>query len=109
MCSEDIPWLRERAAVEWAEVDFGWLWGEALTEWYAPGVIALMWCADDGHVLNTHDAIMPPSSGECAAAGACASGRTSAPYIHSMAMATALPPPRHNVASPVFLPRSFSA
>ena len=46
--SADIPWLIARGEAEWRDVDFGWLWGEALTEWTAPGVLALMWWTQDG-------------------------------------------------------------
>jgi predicted N-acetyltransferase YhbS len=46
--SADLPWLVERAEAEWADVDFGWLWGETLTEWTAPGALALMWWTEDG-------------------------------------------------------------
>jgi putative acetyltransferase len=46
--SADIPWLVARSEAEWADVDFGWLWGDALTEWTAPGAIALMWWTGDG-------------------------------------------------------------
>ena len=44
----DIPWLVERNAVEWADVDFGWLWGTALGEWRIPGVNAMIWRTEDG-------------------------------------------------------------
>jgi predicted N-acetyltransferase YhbS len=44
----DVPWLVERCAAEWAEVDFGWLWGMSLNEWTIPGVNALVWWTEDG-------------------------------------------------------------
>lgn len=46
--SADIPWLAERCEAEWADVDFGWLWGDSRSEWSAPGVIALVWWTKDG-------------------------------------------------------------
>jgi putative acetyltransferase len=44
----DVPWLVARGEAEWEDVDFGWLWGAAVTEWTAPGAIALMWWTEDG-------------------------------------------------------------
>ena len=44
----DIPWLVERQAVELADVDFGWLWGTALSEWRIPCINAVMWWTEDG-------------------------------------------------------------
>lgn len=45
--SADVPWLVERCEVEWADVDFGWLWGDARSEWTMPGLIALVWWTED--------------------------------------------------------------
>ena len=44
----DIPWLVERQTAEWADVDFGWLWGSALGEWSFPGINAQMWWTVEG-------------------------------------------------------------
>ncbi|HIE26402.1 TPA: N-acetyltransferase [Candidatus Poribacteria bacterium] len=44
----DVPWLVERYAAEWAEVDFGWLWGMNLNEWTIPCVSAMLWWTEDG-------------------------------------------------------------
>jgi len=44
----DVPWLVERHAAEWADVDFGWLWGESLQEWWIPGLNVMMWWTQDG-------------------------------------------------------------
>jgi predicted N-acetyltransferase YhbS len=46
--SADVPWLVACGEAEWADVDFAWIWGDALTEWTAPGAIALMWWTEDG-------------------------------------------------------------
>jgi len=43
----DIPWLVERFAVEWADVDFAWLRGNSLAEWTFPGTNAMMWQTAD--------------------------------------------------------------
>ena len=48
VCSDDVPWLVERCREEWWDVDFGWLYGDGLTEWHAPGMIAHVWWTDDG-------------------------------------------------------------
>ena len=44
----DLPWLMERSAAEWADVDFSWQWGNCLSEWTRPGTNALIWRTDDG-------------------------------------------------------------
>ena len=44
----DIPWLVERWRIEWADVDFGWLWGSSRHEWHIPGMNARMWWTADG-------------------------------------------------------------
>lgn len=45
---EDIPWLQECQAREWADVDFAWLWGATLSEWVLPGTDTLIWRTSDG-------------------------------------------------------------
>jgi putative acetyltransferase len=40
--AEDVPWLCARQAVEWADVDFGWLWEPRLSAWDLPGAYAVM-------------------------------------------------------------------
>jgi len=45
----DIPWLVERFAAEWDDVDFSWRRGNSLTEWTLCGTNALIWWTDDGH------------------------------------------------------------
>jgi putative acetyltransferase len=45
---EDMPWLVERFAAEWADVDFAWLWGSALSEWATPCIDTKLWWRDDG-------------------------------------------------------------
>ena len=54
----DLPWLAERCAVEQADVDFGWLWGEAMGLWSIPGLNAVMWWTKDvrraAYTLATH-------------------------------------------------------
>ncbi len=45
----DVPWLTDRWAAEWADVDFGWLWGDSLGEWAIPCMNAVMWWTRDGH------------------------------------------------------------
>jgi putative acetyltransferase len=45
---DDIPWLAERHEAEWEDVDFGWLWGNSLSEWTIPCLNALMWWTEDG-------------------------------------------------------------
>ena len=56
----DVPWLVERFAVEWADVDFAWLRGNSLAEWTFPGTNAVMWqTADDkraGYTLASAEA-----------------------------------------------------
>lgn len=44
----DIPWLMQCFDSEWADVDFGWQWGTALTEWTLPGTNGLIFCTQDG-------------------------------------------------------------
>ena len=44
----DVPWIVERAATEWDDVDFGWLWGESLNDWSVPFMNTLMWWTPDG-------------------------------------------------------------
>ncbi len=44
----DIPWLMECFATEWADVDFAWLRGSAVSEWDIPGVDAALWRTEDG-------------------------------------------------------------
>ena len=44
----DVPWLIERYAAEWADVDFAWLRGSNLAEWTFPGVNAVVWRTEDG-------------------------------------------------------------
>ena len=43
----DLPWLAERHAAEWADVDFAWRWGPNLSEWTLPGINAVVWRDDD--------------------------------------------------------------
>ena len=54
----DLPWLAERCAVEWADVDFGWLWGTRLSEWAIPCMNTMMWWTKDGrraaYTLDAH-------------------------------------------------------
>ena len=45
---EDLPWLEERNAAEWSNVDMGWLWGAGLAEWTMAGVNALVWHTPGG-------------------------------------------------------------
>ena len=44
----DVPWLTQRFAAEWADVDFAWLRGDSLAEWTYPGVSAVVWRTEDG-------------------------------------------------------------
>ena len=44
----DVPWLVERFAREWADVDFAWLRGKSLAEWTYPGTNALIWRTAEG-------------------------------------------------------------
>lgn len=44
----DVPWLVERCAAEWADVDFGWPWGTSLSEWTIPCMNVVMWRTEDG-------------------------------------------------------------
>ena len=44
----DVPWLVERHFAEWADVDFGWLWGTCLSEWTIPCMNATVWWTEDG-------------------------------------------------------------
>jgi putative acetyltransferase len=44
----DIPWLVQRHAAEWADVDFGWLREASLGEWTIPFINAMIWWTDDG-------------------------------------------------------------
>ena len=39
----DIPWLVERMAAEWPDVDFSWQWGTSLGEWTLAGTDAVVW------------------------------------------------------------------
>ena len=54
----DVAWLAERSAAEWADVDFGWLWGESLTDWAIPCMNTVMWCTQNGrraaYTLHAH-------------------------------------------------------
>ena len=54
----DVAWIVGRAAAEWADVDFGWLWGESLTDWAIPCMNAGMWWTHDGrraaYTLHAH-------------------------------------------------------
>jgi len=45
---DDIPWLSECLATEWADVDFSWQWGTNLSEWTMPGTNALIWRTANG-------------------------------------------------------------
>jgi len=45
---DDVRWLAERFEAEWGEVDFGWLWGERLTDWSLPPANAILWRTPDG-------------------------------------------------------------
>ena len=45
---EDGPWLANLGRREWNDVDFGWLYGESLTEWHAPGMISHVWYSAEG-------------------------------------------------------------
>jgi len=45
---DDLPWLRECQAREWADVDLAWMWGEALSDWVLPGTNTVIWRTDDG-------------------------------------------------------------
>ncbi len=45
---QDGPWLAELGRREWNDVDFGWLYGESLTEWHAPGMISHVWYDAEG-------------------------------------------------------------
>ncbi|MBN1343805.1 MAG: N-acetyltransferase [Phycisphaerae bacterium] len=48
VCPADLPWLVERYAAEWADVDFATLWGPSLGEWTMPCLNAVMWWTEDG-------------------------------------------------------------
>ena len=61
--SADIPWLVERHAAEWADVDFGWLWGTSLTEWSITCINAVMWWTEDGQ--RAAYTVAPPGRGRC--------------------------------------------
>ena len=45
---DDLPWLVERHAVEWADVDFSWQWGPHPNEWALCGINAVVWRTEDG-------------------------------------------------------------
>ena len=44
----DVPWLVERFAAEWNDVDFAWLWGANFAEWTLPCTHSLVWRTRDG-------------------------------------------------------------
>jgi len=44
----DLPWLAQRHAVEWSDVDFSPAWGTNLSEWTIPCLNAVMWWTQDG-------------------------------------------------------------
>ncbi len=44
----DVPWLVERHAAEWADVDFAWIWGDVLSEWRIPCINSMVWWTEDG-------------------------------------------------------------
>jgi putative acetyltransferase len=44
----DLPWLTERYAAEWDEVDFSPLWGPSLGEYTMPCLNAFMWWTEEG-------------------------------------------------------------
>jgi predicted N-acetyltransferase YhbS len=46
--ADDLPWLVERLRVEFANVDFGWIWNEHLTEWVQPGLNTVVWVTPEG-------------------------------------------------------------
>ena len=59
----DIPWLVERFAAEWGDVDFAWMWGTSVTEWTGPHVNAVMWYTELGRrVAYT---VARPGRGRC--------------------------------------------
>jgi hypothetical protein len=43
----DLPWLVERYAAEWDDVDFAPLWGPSMGEWTIPCLNAFMWWTED--------------------------------------------------------------
>jgi len=59
----DIPWLVERHAAEWADVDFAWLWGDDPSAWTIPCVNAVMWWTEDGRRAAYTVAL--PGPGKC--------------------------------------------
>ncbi len=44
----DLSWLVERWEIEWADVDFAWLWGPTLSEWRLTGLRTNMLWTHDG-------------------------------------------------------------
>ena len=44
----EVTWLLERLEAELADVDFGWLRGTKLEEWWWSGIDSLVWCDGDG-------------------------------------------------------------
>jgi putative acetyltransferase len=58
----DIPWLMERHAAEWADVDFAWLWGSALSEWRMPPINSFVWWTEDGR--RAAYTMSPPGRGK---------------------------------------------
>ena len=59
----DTPWLAERCAVEWADVDFGWLWGTSLSEWTILCLNAVMWWTEEGR--RAAYTVAPVGRGKC--------------------------------------------
>ncbi len=59
----DVPWLVERYAAEWADVDFAPLWGSSLCEWTLPSLNALMWRTADGR--RAAYTVDQPGRGRC--------------------------------------------
>ena len=59
----DIPWLVERHAAEWTDVDFGWLWGTSLSEWTIPCLNAIMWRTEEGQ--RAAYTVAPVGRGKC--------------------------------------------
>jgi putative acetyltransferase len=45
---DDLVWLVKRLRVEFANVDFGWIWNEHLSEWIQPGLNTVVWVTPEG-------------------------------------------------------------
>jgi putative acetyltransferase len=46
--ASDLLWLAERHAVEWADVDFAWVWGGSVGNWTTIDVPGTVWWSESG-------------------------------------------------------------